>query len=279
MATIQERQSSDGKVRQTLILSSPLTAEGLERRRFPYNGRDALRGFRALARAFWEKVSVTAMRHVSVLVCMCLLSSCTPATIEHSVGPACDPQESVYVVSHGWHAGIVVSRLDLLNFVPSLEKDFTSGEYLEIGWGDEQFYRAQTPTAGLAIRAVLWPTSTVIHVVAVPKSPRMQFSESEVIEISVPRAGYEQQLAYVAESFSTTPDKSIAGLGPGLYGDGWFYRAEGTFHAFNTCNTWVAKAIGRTGYPMRDQTVITVEPLLSQLRDSMDENLPCYSAR
>lgn len=224
-------------------------------------------------------MSVTAMRHVSLLVSMSLLSSCTPTAVEHSVGPACAPKEYFYVVSHGWHAGIVVRRLDLLNFVPSLEKDFTSGEYLEIGWGDEQFYRAQTPTAGLAIRAVLWPTPTVIHVVAVPESPRIQFPESEVIEIWLPRAGYEQLLAYVAESFSTTPDQNIVGLGPGRYDDGWFYRAEGTFHAFNTCNTWVAKAIGRTGYPMRDQTVITVEPLLSQLRDTMDENLSCYSVR
>ena len=97
--------------------------------------------------------------------------------------------------------------------------------------------------------------------------------------MSVPRAGYEQLLAYVAESFSTTPDQDILGLGPGKYGDGWFYRAEGTFHAFNTCNTWVAKAIDRTGYPMRNRNVITVDPLLSQLRDGMDKTLPCYSVR
>ena len=219
------------------------------------------------------------MRHIILLVFMSLPSSCTPTAIGHSAAPACDPEETVYVVSHGWHAGIVVSRLDLLKFVPSLGKDFTSGEYLEVGWGDERFYRAQTPRAALALRAVLWPTSTVIHVVAVPKSPRIQFPESEVIEISVPGAGYEQLLAYVAESFSTTADQNVVRLGPGLYGDGWFYRAEGSFHAFNTCNTWVARAIGKTGYPMRDQTVITVAPLLSQLRDGMDKTLPCYSVR
>ena len=105
------------------------------------------------------------------------------------------------------------------------------------------------------MRAVLWPTSTVIHVVPVPNSPRLQFPHSEVLEISVPQAGYEELLAYVAKSFTTTPDQNLVRLGPGLYGDGWFYRAEGTFHAFNTCNTWVAKAIGSTGYPMRDQSL------------------------
>ncbi len=224
-------------------------------------------------------MSVTAMQYTYLLVVVFALSSCTPRAMEPSMGLPCEPKESFYVLSHGWHAGIVVNRLDLLDLVPSLEKDFTSGDYLEIGWGDEQFYQARTVTAGLAVRAVLWPTSTVIHVVAVPKSPTSQFPESDVMEVFVPRVGYEQMLAYVAKSFTTAPDQNIVRLGPGLYGDGWFYQAEGTFHAFNTCNTWVAKAIGSTGYPMHGQTIITVEGLLNQLRQSMDENLQCYSVR
>lgn len=225
------------------------------------------------------KASVTAMRHVILLVSISLLSSCTPTAIGRSVAPACDPEEAVYVVGHGWHAGIVVNRLDLLDVVPSLREDFPNGEYLEIGWGDEQFYQARTNTAYLAVRAVLWPTSTVIHVVAVTKSLRGQFPGSDVIEVSVPRLGYEQLLAYVANSFTTGPNQNLVRLGPALYGDGWFYRAEGTFHALNTCNTWVAKAIGSTGFPIGNQNVITVGALLTQLRDGMDETLPCYSVR
>ena len=219
------------------------------------------------------------MRCAYLLGSVALLSSCAHRATDSSVESVCEGNESFYVVSHGWHAGIVVDRLDLLDHVPALEKDFPLAAYLEIGWGDEQWYRAQTPSAGLAIRAVLWPTSTVIHAVAIPKSPRLVFPESEVIEVSIPRAGYEQLLTYLAESFKRTSSGGLVPLGRGLYGDGRFYRAEGRFHAFNTCNTWVAKAVGTTGYPIRDQTVITVGPLLRQFHGGINENEPCFSIK
>ena len=223
--------------------------------------------------------TVMAMRHAYLLLFVFALSSCAPRAMELPTRHRCHPKESFYVLGHGWHAGIALNRLDLLDVVPSLREDFPNGEYLEIGWGDAQFYQARTDTAYSAIRAILWPTSTVLHVVAVPKSLRDQFSGSDVMEVSVPRAGYERLLAYVSRSFATTPDRDLLRLGPALYGEGWFYRAEGTFHAFNTCNTWVAKAIGSTGFPLDNRSVITVGALLTQLREGADANPQCYSVR
>lgn len=184
-----------------------------------------------------------------------------------------------HVVSHGWHTGIVVSRRDLIGVVPELAKDFGSGEYIEVGWGDERFYQAQKVTLTLALRAIFWPTSSVLHVVAVPYPPRRFFPESEVVEVSVPRAGYEKLLVFLAGSFTRTYDNDIVRLGSGLYGDSRFYRAEGNFHAFNTCNTWVAASIEKTGYPISSAGTLTAKGVLSRLHRGNDADRDCYAAQ
>jgi len=191
----------------------------------------------------------------------------------------CDATRAFYVVSHGWHTGIVVNRRDLIEVVPPLEDNFSSGEYLEIGWGDERFYQAPTVSLGIVFQAIFWPTPTVLHIVKVPYNPQRYFSKSEVVEVSVPQTGYEKLLAFVAGSFGRTAGNGVIKLGPGLYGNSWFYRAEGDFSAFNTCNTWVAKSIETTGFPISSTTTITADGLLFQLRESMDANLNCISVR
>jgi hypothetical protein len=102
---------------------------------------------------------------------------------------------------------------------------------------------------------------------------------SEVVEVSVPQTGYEKLLAFVAGSFGRTAGNGVIKLGPGLYGNSWFYRAEGDFSTFSTCNTWVAKSIETTGFPISGNTTITAEGLLSQLREGIDADMKCYSVR
>ena len=207
-----------------------------------------------------------------------LLAGCAAAPTVPAAAMECEAPRIFYVVSHGWHTGLVVDRSDLIERVPELKNDFGFVKYLEIGWGDQRFYQAPTVKFGLALRAVLFPTSTVLHIVEVPVSPRRYFSGSEVVEVSVPSTGYEKLLAFIAGSFSRTFSNGVIKLGRGHYGKSRFYRAEGSFHAFNTCNTWVAKAINATGYPISAAT-FTVRGLMAQLDKSVTEKTQCYSVR
>ena len=196
-----------------------------------------------------------------------------------SVQNNCGELQKIYVINHGLHTGIVVKRKDLIEVLSQLENDLPSGEYLEIGWGDEQFYQAPNATAGLAIQAMLWPTSSVLHLVAIPESPQRTFPKLEILKISLPDSGYQKLLHYIAETFERPANDQISHLGPGLYGNSYFYKATGSFHTFNTCNTWVARAIETTGYPISSKGVIRAESLLSQLRRDIDSGNKCFSVR
>lgn len=219
------------------------------------------------------------MRITCLLILVFLNVGCAVKPAGSPTVTECETFRMFYVVGHGWHTSIVVTREDLVETALSLANDLDNGDYVEIGWGDERFYQAETVTPGLALQAILWPTSTVLHVVELTDTPQRYFSASEVMEISVPQTGYEKLLAYIAESFERTTDNNITGLGPGLYGNSRFYRATGVFHAFNTCNTWVARAIERTGFPMNNSNVVTAEEVLSLLRRGLDVTMNCFSVR
>lgn len=191
---------------------------------------------------------------------------------------ACDPSHTLFVVGHGWHSGIVVKRMDLLNLLPVLAPELGQQEYIEIGWGEERYYQDAEPTSGMGLRALLWPNASVLQVVPFGTPLRRYFPNSEVVEVRVDEAGYRAALAFMAATFTRTPEGDVIRLGPSLYGNGRFYRAEGSFHAFNTCNTWVARAIENTGFPISGST-LTAGGLLSQLRDAAEGQARCASVR
>src|SRR5712691_8133007 len=209
------------------------------------------------------------MRLASFLLLLFILKACASQTT-HREAAACESLQVLYVVRHGGHAGIVVSRGDLVKLLPALARDIGHEGYVEIGWGEERFYQAGTATLGLALRAILWPNSSVLQVVPFTGPPHSYFPRSEVVEVRVEKEGYAAALEFIAGSCTRMPDGGVARLGPSQYGNGWFYRAQGSFHAFNTCNTWLARAIEKTGYPVSSTLTLTAEGLLSQLRGGGD---------
>lgn len=184
------------------------------------------------------------MSRWSVLLCHSALAACAQLPVQD----ACTGERTLYVVSHGWHSGIVVGRRELTRRLPALAADIGHEGHVEVGWGEERFYQAREATAGMALRAVLQPNASVLQVVPFAGPPRVYFAGSEVVEVRTDEAGYAAALDFIAATFKPGPRR----LAPSLYGEGWFYAAEGSFHLFNTCNDWVARAISAGRCAVRD---------------------------
>jgi uncharacterized protein (TIGR02117 family) len=215
------------------------------------------------------------VRIAFLLALVFCVKGCAAQTSPGETPAACEPPRVLYVVRHGGHTGIVVRSSDLVALLPPLAGHIGPDGYLEIGWGEERYYQAGTGTVTLALQAALWANSSVLQVVAFSGPPASHFKQNEVVEVRVDEAGYAAALAFIAGSFTRTPDKGVVRLGPSLYGSGWFYRAEGIFHLFNTCNTWVARAIEKSGYPMSSTLTLTAEDLLSRIRDGSEGAIRC----
>ena len=178
--------------------------------------------------------------------------------------PAPDaPVEPVWVVDHGWHTGLVLERSSIPHGLLPEQDDFPAAQYLEIGWGDAQFYR--TPDAGvsLAIRAAFLSKASVLHVVGLPAGKA--FAAGDVVEIRLSRLGFDGLARLVDGSFDRGGQRAASPQGRGLYGDSRFYAARGRYHLFYTCNTWIADALRAAGLPITPVYAMTAGNLMWQV--------------
>ncbi len=177
-----------------------------------------------------------------------------------------DSATTIYLVNHGWHAGIVLKQADIPELLWPESKDFSNVRYLEVGWGDKDYYQIPDPHLGIAIKAILWPTSSVLHIVGFDETITSYFPLSEIIEVRLSNDGFERMIRYIAASYYKGPDGISKPIGKGLYGNSQFFLSGETYHLFKTCNVWTAEVFQAAGYPISPAFIITVEGLMSQVQ-------------
>jgi uncharacterized protein (TIGR02117 family) len=213
-------------------------------------------------------------RCAMVLVFCCLTVGCmgpkqalfrgqTPADIQQT---SAETGKTIYVVGHGWHTGLVLKMDDVEEPLrPGFAKK-TRGRYMEIGWGDEGFYRAKSIDPGVAIRAIFTPTPSVLHLVGFYPRPEKVFIGSDVIELKVTDVEFHALCEHIRESFETDENGKAKYLSPGIYGASAFYRARGSYYYPKTCNVWTACALQKAGVPMVTALSTTAGGVVSQAK-------------
>jgi len=194
-----------------------------------------------------------------LVLCACATPAAGP-TPPQGGGPAL----AVYLVAHDMHTGIAVRRADIPAGLWPESRDFPQAEYLEVGWGNRDYYYGRNQGLWGTLAAIVRSPS-VLHVAGFRGPPAGFFRANEIVEFAVPSDGYERLLRYIHEAFARANDAPAAALGPGLYGDSRFYPAWEPFHLFRTCNVWTARALRSAGLPFHDS--ITMEGLMSQARE------------
>jgi uncharacterized protein (TIGR02117 family) len=177
--------------------------------------------------------------------------------------PAARDRVAVHVVSHGWHTGIVIPLdREAIELCPPLD-DFRAHRFVELGWGDEGFYRSKSISVATTVRAIGWPTPSVIHAVGFDLSPEFAFPGADVIRISLSRDELRRLIEEIAGRFADPH-----AIGPGIYGDSRFYRAHGSYYFPNTCNVWTLRTLAVAGVRTTPLLGIRAESTMAQLARS-----------
>lgn len=172
----------------------------------------------------------------------------------------------VFVVSHGWHTGIIVDNEAVFAAMPELKQSLPAARFIEFGWGDQDFYQAGDISYWLAIKALLFPTDAVLHVAGIATHPKIYFHGSEVEKIMISPAGFNKLLVFIRHSFSRNGQESFIRLGRGLYADSFFFRAQGAYHILYTCNSWIMEALTEAGLPEPEWPTLTAEGVMDQVK-------------
>jgi len=174
-------------------------------------------------------------------------------------------QNGVYVVSHGWHTGFVIPAPEIQGVIPELEQRFGDIPYIEFGWGDKGFYQAKETTSGLTLRAIFWPTESVVHSVAVPQKVEEYFSNSEVAKLCLSDGELSALIGFISRSFFRDKSGNLLELQKGIYGDSQFYSGVGDFYLMNMCNRWTAKGLKSIGMDISPTLKLTAGSVMNYL--------------
>lgn len=198
------------------------------------------------------------------LALLVLLAGCAngPAGYE----PPDAPAASIYVVTQGWHTGIVMRRADARPDLWPEVADFPSVRWLLVDWGDRDYFPAARFNLWYGLKALFWPTPSVVHVIGFDAPPRQQLAGTELVRVVLTREGLEALNRYIGAAHERGGAPRVPPLLPSPYGAGWFYPGRETFHLFRTCNAWVAQALRAAGLPVSARFVLLPEGVMRQLR-------------
>lgn len=176
---------------------------------------------------------------------------------------------TVHLTSNAVHADIIVpittSVIDWRTEFPgeTLSGSTESATHVAFGWGDQGFF-IETPTwndlkLSTAANALLVPSDSCLRVVFT----RAEFYLTNSCSIKISENQYKRLVEFIELTFETDargqrvqiPDEAYS------YNDA-FFRAKGNYHALNTCNSWVGRALKKTGVRVPLLTTMPKTPML-----------------
>ena len=172
----------------------------------------------------------------------------------------------LWVVDHGWHTAIVVRLRDVDSALWPEVADFAGAELVEVAWGDREFYMAEQPSAWLAVKAAFFTSGSALHVAGLGASIESDFPASDVVELAVSRRGLDAMTRLFHDEYQRGDDGRPVRLAAGLSSNSWFFAARSRYGLFNTCNTWVARALRAAGLDVTAAGIVTAGGVMRQAR-------------
>lgn len=157
-----------------------------------------------------------------------------------------EQEQTIFLNTNGIHLEVIIAKSDinatLLDGLKYSEQD----KYISFGWGDENFY-LNTPTwndltFSNAFKALFLNSSTLIHLT------RYSNKQHGWVEIKTDRQHLHQLNNFLLNTFQLDDrGNKIILAGKGYSSTDDFYKANGSYSCFNTCNSWVNAGFKASG--------------------------------
>lgn len=164
-------------------------------------------------------------------------------------------QITCYVLSNGMHTDICIpvkmENHDVFTFIDTndFHAPIRQRKYIAFGWGDQGFY-LDTPTwdelkMSTALKAMFLPSKTAMHVALMEKPIENERCKKVLV---AKRGGYDSLLHYIKASFASNESQpSLLIPNRGYWNNDNFYHANGSYHLWETCNSWTNKGLQIAG--------------------------------
>ena len=172
----------------------------------------------------------------------------------------------IYLIQHDWHSGLAWAQQDSENFGAEAWKD---SPYIEVGWGDRQFYFKDDKSIPSILRATFIPSDSVMHVSSFAEPPE-KFFKFPIFKIELSELGFQKLFAYVKQTFKLNAQGDrLAAIGKGQYGVSNFYAAVPKYFSGFNCNTWAAEALRTAGVSICPNRAFLAKNLADQIQSQI----------
>lgn len=203
---------------------------------------------------------------ISLLIALLLVSACsTKPHVIKQTDLNIKEVHLTYVVRQGLHTGFVLPASTVKTHLPGVFESFSGAPYIEFGWGDMDYYQSDVVTFGMTVKAVFWPTHSVVRAVAIPERPDLHFVDNEIEVLCLDQEQYSLLVAFILQSFSRDSDGQVIKTTQSADGHSQFYKAEGVYHLWNTCNSWTARGLKSAGWKISPAFKITPGSVMANL--------------
>src|SRR4051812_38776219 len=96
----------------------------------------------------------------SLLLCLIVSISCTESVTETALYRERESGRPVWVAHDGWHAAVIIRNADIAPARLPEVRDFPEAEFLEISWGDADYFPAQHAGVNLTLKAAFWSSGS-----------------------------------------------------------------------------------------------------------------------
>lgn len=174
--------------------------------------------------------------------------------------------QQMYVVSQGWHSGVVVPAGCIPDSLWPASHDFSDYAFLQIGWGDKDFYQNRGFNLWYGTKAVVWPTSSALQVMGLRQITNLQYYADQTVSLEISREGYTRLCAFLQNQFQQNDSSRFVPLEEGLYQNSRFFLGSQSYYFPKNSNVWTARALKEAGIDITPIWYQTQKSLLNKLK-------------
>ncbi|MCR9253767.1 MAG: DUF2459 domain-containing protein [bacterium] len=157
-----------------------------------------------------------------------------------------DAENVIYLNTNGVHLDVIIKKKDLPFNLKKGMRFRPTDNYFAFGWGEEDFYVNTPDWSDLkfttAFKALFLENTTLVHMA------RYNRVRSDWVEVKVTDDQLKSIINYVSETFAKDENGDVIILpGKGYKSHDDFYKANGSYSLFFTCNSWVNNGFKQSG--------------------------------
>lgn len=149
--------------------------------------------------------------------------------------------------TNGFHTDIAAPA-SLFPEAHPLRQLYPEAQSFLIGWGEERFYYSDGSDLWLGVQALIPPSPSVLHVTYNAPAVAAYLAPSAETPVAISSEGAAAFVAFIDRALVLDENGAVIRTSDGkIVGRSSFVRTRGSFHLFNVCNHWMARALRAAG--------------------------------